>query len=205
MAVGESLSMKSNGLNVCGACETNLNGSSTTIWWPNASRLCSAVSRKFSPLKSTTTAESSDARRNGMTHETPLPTPVGAKTAVCTAFGIRTNAGCNFALRRSRIDARNCSHASFDDTQELKSSWSAVRNGGFPPPMTRPMMRPELASSIPAAQVVRIGPACRSEGRQSSVTTFGIEREQRNGDRDVADAAQLQCKYQQAPDTGRYA
>ena len=87
-----------------------------------------------------------------MTPETPLPTPVGAKTAVCTAFGIRTNAGLNFALRQSRTDARNCSHASFDDTQELKISCIAVRNGGFPLPMTRPMMRPELASSIPAAR-----------------------------------------------------
>ena len=59
-----------------------------------------------------------------MTHDTPLPTPVGAKTAVCTAFGILTSAGCSVALRRSRIDARNCSHASFDDTQEL--NYSAV-------------------------------------------------------------------------------
>ena len=54
---------------------------------------CLPVSFAFSPLKSTTTIDSGHFIRCGMTHDTPLPPPVGAKTARCTALDSRTSAG----------------------------------------------------------------------------------------------------------------
>ena len=58
---------------------------------PNFFRRNSAVSFAFSPpLQSITTAESGQVIRNGTMQPVPLPAPVGAKTAVCTACDSRT-------------------------------------------------------------------------------------------------------------------
>ena len=81
--------MNSSGLKLSGSWVTILNGSRITTRCPIRRRAV-AVSRAFSPLKSTTTHESGQVSRCRMTHDTPLPTPVGAKTAVWTAFVSRT-------------------------------------------------------------------------------------------------------------------
>src|SRR5271157_162459 len=85
-----------------------------------------------------------------MTQDTPLPTPVGANTAVCTALGSLTNAEVCLGGPKNRIASKNCFQASCEDTLKLNKSHCAFRNDGFVVFVIRPMIGPRLAPSIPA-------------------------------------------------------
>src|SRR5579884_2103543 len=125
---------------------TTLKGSRMTILCPMRRRR-SAVSRAFSPLKSTTTQLSSQVNKKGMMQETPLPTPVGAKTAVWTTCGRRTTWPC-LRVRHLRL-LKNSRQASLAGSLRLKSALMAWPSG-VPSLGTRPRISPFLAPIIPA-------------------------------------------------------